>query len=1256
MNRQWLYKLFVWSMLVVLVTMPLVASAQEGAPGNSPIDRLTPVTSEDGRPVVIENYQMRPKAGGSNEYFVELDGEAVVDTWLRAQRSEVSAAAVQAQFSALQAQQADVVNGVQALGGEVIASYQKVFNGLAVRIPAEQVKALLSLPGVVRITPIPEYYKMLDETVPWVGAAALQSLGYDGSGIRVAVLDSGIDYTHEHLGGSGTLTDTAKAIAEASQPADPTLYPTAKVIGGYDFVGSDWPNSPEAPDPNPMDDEGGSVDGHGTHVASIIGGVQTASLGPGVAPGVEFYALKVCSSISTACSGAAMMAGLEWAADPDGDLFFDDRADVVNMSLGSPYGQVNDAADVAVARLVGVGAVVVASAGNSANVPFIMGSPSSSRAAISVAQSTVPSAINNEMVINEPASIAGTAPVVHYSWSGAWNSEISGTVRYVGHTGCDTDPAITGVTGQIALIDRGVCNFSDKVYNAQQAGAIAAIIGLVAPGDPFEGSQGSHFGEITIPGFNTTQAASTAIKTAQAASETVVVTLDPMVGTPLPDTMVSTSSRGPRFDLTYLKPDISAPGASISASSGQQGYSKFGGTSGAAPMVAGAAALLLDAAGGPGSLPPHVIKARLMNNAETVTWEDQPGGKLNPISRQGAGRLDVLAAHDAETIAWVPADHDVALSFGLQSVAHPYTDTKSVQVINVGAADKEYEIGVTYRYADDEDAGVVVATDVDTLNVSAGDSSTFDVNLSADPALIKPWTLTSGGRYSDGNRLTDTEVDGYVTLTETTTLSVTNVPFHFVPLQSADVEVGEAVGAGDVVQVPLTNTSVITGMMEAAPLFDVSPSYTVFPKPLDAQPVDIQYVSADAFVFDADAGENMLLFGISTYENRSHPINVEHDIYIDIDQDGLDDYVAFNADLGLLQTGTIDGRQVSALVDLETGTTVAQFFLDSRLSSNNMVIPVVVPDNNLAFNFQVWSFDFYYGGFAWDISPLDESYHIYDASAPAFEVEANSFDIVGNVSDTSTITKATTHLSPSQIGIVYRTFNGPEGNEMNAVTLPTVLPDNVNLSIEAEESVTTGELIDVTGVLTFGNEIPWSGQTIFFSDGTFSASLSGENEVPPVTTDGSGEFTATVNPLTGLVNYTLDVQDLTDITMAHIHRGYAGQTGGVAYWLYDAAGVNAPGGEFPVTGSFTITNPADLDLLLDGGLYVNVHTTANASGEIRGQVMGAVPSVTDQFGEAEVTWLAEQPGTLRLWAFGADQIVFTDVVVAEDIYLPIITK
>jgi subtilisin family serine protease len=1028
--------------LVLLLLAPSAVMAQEGAPSGSAADRLVPATSEDGTPTRIFNFQKQKLATESEEYFLQIEGPTVAEVWMRAGRSQASRVVTQAHHERMRSQQAAVASQVIALGGDVPTTYQKVFNGLVVRISPDRVRDLMALPGVISVTPVPEYRTMLDETVPWVGAEALQDLGFDGSGIRVAIIDSGIDYTHEHLGGSGLITDTLRAVRDASQAADPALFPTAKVIGGYDFVGSYWPYGPLMPDPNPMDDQLGSVDGHGTHVASIVGGVKTDKLGPGMAPGVEFYALKVCSSLTSACSGIAIQQALEWAADPNGDLFFDDRADVVNLSLGALYGQSSDAKDKAVSLLAALGSVVVVSAGNSANLPYVVASPSSARSAISVAQSTVPGDFQHQMVISAPAGIAGSHRVVHYPWSGAWTSAISGLVHYVGHTGCSFDPLLEEVAGKIALIDRGSCNFSDKLYNAQQAGAIAAIVALVGPGDPFAGSQGSYFDQITIPGFNIAQAPGSAMKSAQANGDAVMVTLDPTLGIPLPDTIVGSSSRGPRFDLNYIKPDISAPGASISASSGNQGYSTFGGTSGAAPMVAGAAALLLESAGGSGSLPPHVVKARLMNNAVTTTWEDRPGGKLNPITRQGAGRLDVSAAVNAETFAWVPADRDIAISFGLVTVAHPYSATKIIQIRNTNPQEQSYDIGVTYRFADDIGKGVSVISEIASLTVDGESTGSFHVTLEADPAQLKPWTLYGGDNFTAGDRLTDVEVDGFVTLTETTSLAVTNLPFHFLPVKSADVTVGIPEVADMLAQVSLTNTSPLTGVVEVFSLFDIHPSFSVPHTLHNAQPVDLRYVGVNTEVWNEETGEKLLRFAVGTHGRRSHPFNIEHNIWIDIDQDGMDDYVAFNADMGLLDFGAIDGRQVTALYDLWSGKWTLQFFLDSRLHSDNMVIPVVVVDDDLAFNFQVFSYDAYFGGRAWDWSPaealMENRYHSFNAGAPAFTTDKASYEVGANMAAASKITIAAEHLSPSQIGMLYRTLNGSDGKEMQAVTLPTV--------------------------------------------------------------------------------------------------------------------------------------------------------------------------------------------------------------------------
>jgi minor extracellular serine protease Vpr len=129
--------------------------------------------------------------------------------------------------------------------------------------------------------------------------------------------------------------------------------------------------------------------------------------------------------------------------------------------------------------------------------------------------------------------------------------------------GCDPFPA-GSLAGKIVLVDRGVCSFSIKIANIGAAGGLVGIIGLVAPGDPFEGGYGG--GDVTIPGYMISQAVSNRLKSGL---PNTVVRFDPAVGIPLAGSMVGSSSRGPQHESTTLiKPEIGAPGASVSAIAG----------------------------------------------------------------------------------------------------------------------------------------------------------------------------------------------------------------------------------------------------------------------------------------------------------------------------------------------------------------------------------------------------------------------------------------------------------------------------------------------------------------------------------------------------------------------------------------------------------------------------------------------------------------------------------------------------------------
>ncbi|MCA9550087.1 MAG: S8 family serine peptidase [Myxococcales bacterium] len=213
-------------------------------------------------------------------------------------------------------------------GVRYVGRTQHVLNAVFLEVDVDMVKDLLEDTAVERVTPVGDYKLDLLETVPYIGGTAVHNLGIDGTGVRVAVIDSGIDYYHASLGGSG---DPADHAADDPSVVEPGSFPTAKVVGGFDFVGSGWPNTALAPDPDPLDDGAGG--GHGTHVADIIGGVN------GVAPGVELYAFKACSSVSSSCSGVALIQAMDRAVDVDGDGDTSDAVDIINMSLGSNYGQ-----------------------------------------------------------------------------------------------------------------------------------------------------------------------------------------------------------------------------------------------------------------------------------------------------------------------------------------------------------------------------------------------------------------------------------------------------------------------------------------------------------------------------------------------------------------------------------------------------------------------------------------------------------------------------------------------------------------------------------------------------------------------------------------------------------------------------------------------------------------------------------------------------------------------------------------------------
>jgi subtilisin family serine protease len=588
-----------------------------------------------------------------------------------------------AHVAQIRAAQDALIPQINGLGGQVVGRFFQASAGLAVQIDASKVTQLRKFSNVIGVHGVANYQLDLTETVSWIGATALQEQGVTGThrpdlggqNIDVAVIDSGVDYTHAKLGGSGLVSDYDACYANNTTVGDCEFYPNAKVKGGYDWVGENWPtfSANIEPDPDPIDFEG-----HGTHVADIIGGLESSpgAGDQGVAPGVNIWAFKACSAVSSSCNGLALLLAVDdaldlddsdyGACDPDTDdtCTTFDPADVINMSLGSPYGQPEDDLTLFANIASYYGSVVVASAGNSGDIPYIMGSPSAAEGAISVAQSTVPS---DKLYKITAGSV--TASGMLQPWSPAIVGTLNGVLQYGNGAGGNLNGCAAfppgSLTGKVLLVDRGTCNNSIKGSNGSAAGAAFVVIANNAfSNTPPVFSFGG--GTITVPTLTVTQNDGASLKTqvgqiASIASNSFIA---------LQDDIVASSSRGPRIADGDIKPDISAPGASVSAEVGT-GTNKtaFGGTSGAAPMVSGAAALMVQGFeergilrdGNPGVVIPglsvaNLVKSTLMNTANPNTYiggSTANGGRgfLAPITLQGAGRVDVLSAYNSGSTA-----------------------------------------------------------------------------------------------------------------------------------------------------------------------------------------------------------------------------------------------------------------------------------------------------------------------------------------------------------------------------------------------------------------------------------------------------------------------------------------------------------------------------------------------------------------------------------------------------------------------------
>jgi len=854
---------------------------------------------------------------------------------------------------------------ITALGGTVNAEYRYLINGLRIHIPATQLEALRANPHVADVQLVTRYKRMTvtggavsgrgGATPSNAGAATevqaknvwaqtATSKAGTGFGVKVAVIDTGIDYTHDDFVRDGDVT-----------------FPTAKVVAGYDLVGDAYAPGDGGiaelpqPDSDPMDCTIAQGGGHGTHVAGTIAGfgiksngltygissserytstlnTSTFKLAPGMAPLASLIAIRVFG-----CDGATELAadGIEKAVALG--------ANVINLSLGSPYGIKGGAEQAAINAAEKAGVTVVIAAGNEGDQPFLVGSPSTEDGAISVAalddRASYPGAIITNTIDSWTLSTDGSifGPPVVFLNTNLYDlaTPVSGYLHKVAQVGDSSKFALgcpaTGddgatytpdwdtsvdLTGKIAFIRRGDCTFKEKVTAMKAKGAVAVVIlqrqNIIDGGDndsypPFQGPA-TPTADIPVLMVNgaaefRVQGAISDYGDAGTVPTEVKITTTPtaVVSNPNYHTVADFSSSGPRWGDLALKPEVAAPGVDIvSAASGSgDGVAWFSGTSMATPVVAGVAALVKQA--NP-KWTPALIKSALINTAQSV-------GSNILLRAVGAGRVNALNAVKAKVT--IDAGPNATMSFGMVygDAAASLTKSQTFVVKNNGTATASYKFAAAAATGFTIPSGVTVkiyngsalVKSTTAISLGAGKSKTLTVKLVATAAAQRNFS-TSG----------ESMLNAIITGTSSGKPSL-RLPV-FAMFQHVEKFTFGAEGNAS----PYVGTyTVTTGVQDAYQTDGTAVTRSVYPYVWLARDgrerigngADIKDIGVNAnnipLAWQPGGGKFEML--ITSWDLMSNPALNEWDIELDTDSNGVGDSVIVLADTGLVNTGYADG-------------------------------------------------------------------------------------------------------------------------------------------------------------------------------------------------------------------------------------------------------------------------------------------------------------------------------------------------------------
>jgi subtilisin family serine protease len=650
--------------------------------------------------------------------------------------------------------------------------YTMVLNGVALTLPKSAISIVQSMPQVKKVEPNRTFHVDLSKSVDYIDAPRLYGSnpndltpfasfpdGNEGQGVYVAVIDTGIDWTHAMFGGDPTPPRLGVG------PATAAVNTNQKIAYYLPFTGT-------------VDDFG-----HGTHCAADIGGYLASAPGNdkipgtaddirihGVAPQAKLMGYKVCTGTGS-CLGEAITLALEDAVSPV-TLTMQPKpiANVINMSLGGAGGP-DDATSTAADNAALTGTVVVAAAGNSGPGEATVGSPAAGRHVIAAGASNDPATGDNTVDVTD-GSRTGIHAIV-MDGSPAVGADITQNYVYCGLGETPADfPA--SVSGKIALIQRGSTVttptlpaagslgtglFTTKAANAAAAGAVAAIIYNNTDGE----LSAATVRKSAIPTLGLSQANGEYLKSLIGAGPVSAKTIRVNAATVFGPAMADFSSRGPVQGLGQIKPDISAPGVNVLSATVRVGaaetntgtmfdptsYIQASGTSFACPHTAGAVALIKQAHP---DWSPDWVRTAMINSATNLRSASQvpkaDGLTSDSIIAQGGGLIDVYNAVKAKALMGITGDGIVqpsilgSYSFGTVPVINSrvtHTETKTVTIQDISGVGGTYSLSVANnRYL--EVNGITATTSLSSVTVPANGSATFTVSATVNGDLVRDTT------------------------------------------------------------------------------------------------------------------------------------------------------------------------------------------------------------------------------------------------------------------------------------------------------------------------------------------------------------------------------------------------------------------------------------------------------------------------------------------------------------------------------------